>query len=691
MSEMLRAPAEVKFADELDYLESVDTGPKPFSWRLSPNMVRLFVLGSERADGLDREIPQKWFGDRSFVERSIVTLASDRGLLLIGDPGTGKSWLAELLSAAICRNSTLVVQGTAGTTEDHIKYSWNVSMVIAKGQSRESMIPSPIMTAMEQGVVGRFEELTRSTSDVQDALISILSEKYVSIPELDDDNIVFAKPGFSIIATANSRDRGVNDLSSALKRRFNFVRIPVVTNKRSEAEIVRFRTEELLRRHRIELDVPPTLLDILLQSFADLRAAAASATSDDEKLESALSTAEQIGVLEDAILHSQFFGDRTLRAADARRRRWSGRWPGAARRTWRSSTSTCTGSSSPGPRRTRSGRASSTAAARRSPPCHDRPRHRRRVRGAARAAHRRGRRLRRQARRRWPGSCPAWSTTSTGRWASGWRSSRSATTRRPRRWPWCAGCGEKQPKVIYLELCEDLQPLLGELRNCRLPVALQAFASELDGFPAGWGPLSVVAPITEASAEYQAIAYALETPGVELVLVDRSTDHVFQWAAQDTRHREAETAAGPTDEGGAARRRGGRGDRRPAAPLRRAGGAPAAPRQGAALVGVVGPVRRAAAGRRRLRHLPPGHGADRQPVPPAAPGTADRADRDEDRERYMWTRMRAAPRRLRRRPGRLPLRLRRLPRRQPGRAVRPRLRPPTSTSPRAPRRAGGTG
>ena len=198
----------------------------PAPWQLSPRGVLAYVTGSKKplrvtASGKTTEvkITRKFFGDDTIVERAIVTLASERALLLVGDPGTGKSWLSEHLAAAICGDSTLTIQGTAGTTEEHIKYSWNIARVIAEGPKPENLIPSPTMVAMRGGGLLRFEEITRCVPDVQDALVSILSDKAIAVPELPDANMVWAKPGFNIIATANTRDQGVNELSAALKRR----------------------------------------------------------------------------------------------------------------------------------------------------------------------------------------------------------------------------------------------------------------------------------------------------------------------------------------------------------------------------------------------------------------------------------------------------------------------------------------
>src|SRR5689334_17697342 len=258
--EVLREPAEVRYRQQLEALAQADGDAKPPSWKLSPRSVLQYVVGTKKPvkatiDGKSVEVPitRKFFGDDAIVERSIVTLASERALLLVGEPGTGKSWLSEHLAAAISGCSTLTIQGTAGTTEDQLKYSWNVARVIAEGPKPENLIPSPTMIAMRTGGLLRFEEITRCVPDVQDALVSILSDKAIAVPELPDANMVWARPGFNVIATANTRDQGVNELSAALKRRFNYVHIPVVEDPKTEVQIVRQRSAELLDRYHLPL------------------------------------------------------------------------------------------------------------------------------------------------------------------------------------------------------------------------------------------------------------------------------------------------------------------------------------------------------------------------------------------------------------------------------------------------------
>lgn len=245
----LRNAAEDIFAEELAALEKEDKRVRPANWRLSPQAVVTYLLGGKTAKG--RDITPKYIGNRRLIETAVATLATDRALLLLGVPGTAKSWVSEHLAAAITGSSRLMVQCTAGTDENQIRYGWNYAQLLAKGPSREALVPTPLMRAMEEGKIVRFEELTRMGSDVQDTLITVLSEKTLPIPELND--AVHARRGFNLIGTANNRDKGVNDLSSALKRRFNVVVLPLPTSLEEETAIVVKRVGEI----GAGLELPP--------------------------------------------------------------------------------------------------------------------------------------------------------------------------------------------------------------------------------------------------------------------------------------------------------------------------------------------------------------------------------------------------------------------------------------------------
>jgi len=302
----IRRPAEWLYQDELDRLKKTDKGQKPVNWALSPRMVVDYIMGGKTGK---LEIEPKYIGQRRLIEIAVATLATDRALLLSGVPGTAKTWVSEHLAAAISGDSTLLLQGTAGLMEESIRYGWNYAMLIAKGPIPEALVKSPVLKAMEDGRIVRIEELSRVNSDVQDALITILSEKMLPIPELN--KVISANKGFNLIATANDRDRGINEMSSALKRRFNTVTLPLPATMEEEIEIVRFRVDK--SASSLELPSPVQSADKIRQLVTIFRELREGITEDGQtKIKSPgalLSTAEAISVMVNAQSMAVHFND----------------------------------------------------------------------------------------------------------------------------------------------------------------------------------------------------------------------------------------------------------------------------------------------------------------------------------------------------------------------------------------------
>jgi len=311
---VLRQHAETQFAEELAELRRADTRQRPTNWELSPWAVVRYLMGGRLDNGF--EVSAKYIGDARLMEIAVATLATDRALLLYGVPGTAKSWVSEHLAAAISGDSTRLIQGTAGTSEEQLRYGWNYAQLLAHGPSEAALVASPLMQAMRHGKIARVEELTRIPADVQDSLITVLSEKTLPIPELGSE--VQAVRGFSVIATANNRDKGVNELSAALKRRFNTVVLPVPASAEDEIAIVTKRVGEMGRALELPAE-PPALKEVqrVVQIFRELR----NGQTEDGKTRiksptSTLSTAEAISVINSGMALAGHFGDGVLRPAD---------------------------------------------------------------------------------------------------------------------------------------------------------------------------------------------------------------------------------------------------------------------------------------------------------------------------------------------------------------------------------------
>lgn len=315
-----RLPAEQAYAAELRRLAQADEGQRPPGWHLSPSMVRTFILGSDGRVIGGETVGRKIFGNDDVVERAIVTLIGQRGLMLVGEPGTAKSLLSELLAAAICGDSTLTVQGSAGVVEEQIRYSWNYALLLRSGPGPEALVPGPLHRAMNRGALLRFEEITRCPTEVQDNLVPILSERLLHVPEMREgaDACLLAQPGFNVIATANLRDRGVNDMSSALKRRFNFETMRPLARLAEQKELLLREVNRQLGEQGVVTALGEDVAALLATAFQELRTGSVLGTAV-ESPSTVLSTAEAIAVAFSATVQCHYFGQTELRPRDLSR------------------------------------------------------------------------------------------------------------------------------------------------------------------------------------------------------------------------------------------------------------------------------------------------------------------------------------------------------------------------------------
>lgn len=307
---MQRPPAEVLYAEELEALRRSDKAPRPPGWGMSLQAVRSFILG-------ERDGEPKLVCSPALIERAMVTLATSRALLLVGEPGTAKSLLSELLAAAVSGDSTLTIQGGASLTEDQIKYGWNYALLVSEGPSQRALVPAPLHQGMAAGKIVRFEEITRCPLEVQDSLLSVLSDRVMAVPELPGDGgMVFAKEGFNIIATANTRDRGVNDMSAALKRRFNFETVFPIRDAAEEMALVKREAGKLLLRSGVPQAPDDDVLEVLVTCFRELRAGISQEGGGMERLSSVMSTAEAVSVAHAVGVRGYFLRGDSGRAED---------------------------------------------------------------------------------------------------------------------------------------------------------------------------------------------------------------------------------------------------------------------------------------------------------------------------------------------------------------------------------------